>query len=242
MRDVGLFILFIRDCFVRVERFPIAFNSFLDESIKLGLNSVVIVSIISTFTGAVSAIQTAFNLEAPYIPDFIIAMVVRDTMFSLIPTLMALVYAGKGGSHISGELGTMQVTEQISALEVMGINAKSFLVMPKLIASLLVLPMLIIIGMFLSILGGYITSVAVNILTATDYVNGIRAEFDAYIIVVILVKSFVFGFIVAAIASYEGYYTRGGALEVGRSSTKSVIKSCITILLADYVITQIMVG
>ena len=214
----------------------------MDESLKLGVNSVVIVSIISTFTGAVSAIQTAFNLEAPYIPDFVIAMVVRDTMFSLIPTLMALGYAGMGGSNISGELGTMQVTEQISALEVMGINAKSFLVLPKLMASFIVLPMLIVIGIFLSVLGGYITSVAVDIISATDYIKGIQAQFDGYIIVVILVKAFAFGFIVAAIASYEGYNTHGGVLEVGRSSTKSVIKSCITILLADYVITQIMVG
>ena len=242
MRDLGLFVLFVRDCFVRIERFQITFDNFLDETIKLGVQSVVIVSIISSFTGAVSAIQTAFNLEAPYIQDFVIAMVVRDTVFSLIPTLMALVYAGKGGSHISGELGTMQVTEQISALEVMGINTKSFLVLPKLIASLLVLPMLIVIGVFLAILGGYITSVAVDIISAADFVKGIRTQFNPYIITVILVKSVVFGFIVAAIASFEGYYTRGGALEVGRSSTKSVIKSCISILLADYAITQIMVG
>ncbi|MEL7149019.1 MAG: ABC transporter permease, partial [Bacteroidota bacterium] len=202
MRDIGLFIIFVRDCFVRIEGWKITFQNFLDESIKLGVNSVAIVAIISTFTGAVSAIQTAFNLEAPYIQDFVIAMVVRDTVFSLIPTLMALVFAGKGGSQISGELGTMQVTEQISALEVMGINAKSFLVLPKLAASLLVLPMLIIIGVFLAILGGYITVVAVDIISASDYVKGIRMQFNPFIITVILVKSVAFGFIVAAIGSF----------------------------------------
>lgn len=242
MREIGTFVLFISGCFQRIDSFRTTFNSFIDECIKLGVKSVVIVSIISTFTGAVSAIQTAFNLTAPYIQDFVIAMVVRDTVFSLIPTLMALVYAGKGGSHISGELGTMQVTEQIDALEVMGINAKSYLVLPKLLASLAVLPMLIVLGVFLAVMGGYITSVAVEIISEVDYIRGIRSQFNPYIINVILVKSVFFGFIVAAIASFEGYYTRGGALEVGRSSTKSVIKSCIGILLADYIITQIMVG
>jgi len=242
MRDIGMFVLFIAGCFERIEGLKTTFDNFINESIKLGINSILIVAIISTFTGAVSAIQTAFNLTAPYIQDFVIAMVVRDTVFSLIPTLMALVYAGKGGSQISGELGTMQVTEQIDALEVMGINSKSYLVLPKLIASLFVLPMLIIIGCFLAVLGGYITVVAVDIITETDYIKGIRTQFNPFIITVILVKSVFFGFIVAAISSFEGFYTRGGALEVGRSSTKSVIKSCISILLADYIITQIMVG
>lgn len=242
MRELGVFILFISGCFERIESVRTTFNNFLNESIKLGVKSVVIVAIISSFTGAVSAIQTAFNLTAPYIQDFIIAMVVRDTVFSLIPTLIALVYAGKGGSSISGELGTMQVTEQIDALEVMGINAKSYLVLPKLLASLFVLPMLIVIGVFLGVLGGYLTSVGVGIISEVDYIRGIRSQFNPYIINVILVKSVFFGFIVAAISSYEGFYTKGGALEVGRSSTKSVVKSCIAILLADYLITQIMVG
>ena len=199
-----------------------------------------IVVIISTFTGAVSAIQTAFNLTSPYIQDFITAMVVRDTMFSLIPTLVALIYAGKVGSHISGELGTMKITEQIDALEIMGINAKSYLVFPKIVASVFMFPMLVILGCFMSILGGFITVSLLDIISETDYVIGIRNDFNPYIVTIIIIKSILFGFLVPIISSFQGFNIQGGALEVGKAGTLAVVKCCIAILVGDYLITKLL--
>ncbi len=191
--------------------------------------------------GAVTTLQTALNLVSPLIPDYVISLVVRDmTVLELAPTIMAIVYAGKVGSNIAGELGTMRITEQIDALEVMGINATSYLVLPKLIASILMYPLLVILAGFLSILGGYITALLTGVMTGTDYVYGIRLEFSEYNIRFALIKALVFGFLVAAISAYKGFYTKGGALEVGQSSTSAVTNSCIAILCADYILAKLL--
>ena len=191
--------------------------------------------------GAVTTLQTALNLVSPLIPRYIISLVVRDmTVLELAPTIMAIVYAGKVGSNIAGELGTMRITEQIDALEVMGINATSYLVLPKLIASILMYPLLVILAGFLSILGGYVTAILTGVVTGTDYVYGIRLEFIEYNIQFALMKAVVFGFLVAAISAYKGFYTKGGALEVGQSSTSAVTNSCIAILCADYILAKLL--
>lgn len=227
--------------FVKRESFKTYVTLVIDESEAIGVGSVLIVVIISTFIGAVTAIQTAYNLISPLIPNHIISLIVRDmTLLELAPTITALVFAGKVGSSIAGELGTMRITEQIDALEVMGINAASYLVLPKIIASILMYPLLVILAGFLSILGGYLAGTLTNVITPEEYVYGIRLDFIEYNIVFALVKSVVFAFLVASISSYKGFYTRGGALEVGIASTSAVTNSCIAILLADYLLAELM--
>lgn len=191
--------------------------------------------------GAVTTLQTAFNLVGPLIPDYVISLVVRDmTLLELSPTIIAIVFAGKVGSNIAGELGTMRITEQIDALEVMGINSSSYLVLPKIIASILMYPILVVMSAFLAILGGYIAGTISEVIAGTEYIYGLRYEFNPFNIPFALIKSYVFAFLVASISSFQGYYTEGGALEVGKSSTQAVTKSCIAILIADYVLAQIL--
>lgn len=241
MESIGRFFIFLGRQFVNRESFGTYLRLILDESIKVGFNSVFIFVIVSSFMGAVTTLQTALNLVSPLIPDYVISLVVRDmTVLELAPTIMAIVYAGKVGSNIAGELGTMRITEQIDALEVMGINATSYLVLPKLIASILMYPLLVILAGFLSILGGYITALLTGVMTGTDYVYGIRLEFSEYNIRFALIKALVFGFLVAAISAYKGFYTKGGALEVGQSSTSAVTNSCIAILCADYILAKLL--
>ena len=213
---------------------------FVDECVKVGYNSLFIVAIVSTFTGAVTTIQTAYNFTSPFLQDFIIALVVRDMLMAVIPTLIALVYAGKVGSHISGELGTMRITEQIDALEVMGINAHSYLVLPKIAASLLMFPALIIISGFLSLYGGFLAGTLAGVISEADYIRGIRISFNESSVYFGLIKAVVFGFLVASISAFTGFNTRGGALEVGQASTGAVISSSIAILASDYLLTQIL--
>ena len=227
--------------FVKRESFKTYVKLVIDESMTIGVGSILIVVIISTFIGAVTAVQTAYNLISPLIPNHIISLIVRDmTLLELAPTITALVFAGKVGSSIAGELGTMRITEQIDALEVMGINAASYLVLPKIIASILMYPLLVILAGFLSILGGYLAGTLTNVITPEEYVYGIRLDFIEYNIFFALVKSVVFAFLVASISSYKGFYTRGGALEVGFASTSAVTNSCIAILLADYLLAELM--
>ncbi len=191
--------------------------------------------------GAVTTIQTAYNLISPLIPDYVISLVVRDmTILELAPTIMAIVFAGKVGSNIAGELGTMRITEQIDALEVMGINSTSYLVLPKIIAALFMYPMLVVLAGFLSIYGGYLAGTLTGVITGTEFIYGIRYDFVEYNIIFALTKSFVFAFLVASISAYKGFYTEGGALEVGVASTSAVTNSCIAILLADYLLAQLL--
>lgn len=233
--------MFMGSLFVKRESFKTYVKLVIDESMTIGVGSILIVVIISTFIGAVTAVQTAYNLISPLIPNHIISLIVRDmTLLELAPTITALVFAGKVGSSIAGELGTMRITEQIDALEVMGINASSYLVLPKIIASILMYPLLVILAGFLSILGGYLAGTLTNVITPEEYVYGIRLDFIEYNIIFALVKSVVFAFLVASISSYKGFYTRGGALEVGLASTSAVTNSCIAILLADYLLAELM--
>ncbi len=241
MRGIGRYFMFLSQLFVKREAFSVYAKQVLDECILIGINSLVIVTIVSTFIGAVTAIQTAYNLVSPLIPNYIISVIVRDmTLLELAPTITAIVFAGKVGSNIAGELGTMRITEQIDALEVMGINSISFLAFPKIIASLLMYPLLVILAAFLSILGGYVAGTLTHVITPQDYIYGIRADFQEFNVTFALIKSFVFAFLVSSISSYKGYYTQGGALEVGQSSTSAVTNSCIAILVADYLLAEML--
>lgn len=223
------------------ESFKTYVKLIVDESILLGVDSIFIVAIVSTFMGAVTAVQTAYNLVSPLIQDYIIGTLVRDmTVQELAPTVIAIVFAGKVGSSISSGLGTMRITEQIDALEVMGINSASYLVLPKIVAALIMYPLLVILAMFLSIYGGYIAGTLTNIITEQEYIYGIRLDFNPYTIKFAMVKSVAFAFLISSISAYKGYFTKGGALEVGIASTSAVTNSCIAILLADYLLAQLL--
>jgi len=241
MRGIGKYFIFLGNLFTKREPFKTYIKQIIDECIKVGIDSIVIVTIVSTFIGAVTCIQTAYNLVSPLIPRYVISLVVRDmTLLELAPTITAIVFAGKVGSNIAGELGTMRISEQVDALEVMGINSISFLALPKIIACLLMYPMLVVLAGFLAILGGYLAGTMTGVITPQDYIYGIRAEFLEFNVIFALIKSVVFAFLISSISSFKGYFTQGGALEVGQSSTSAVTNSCIAILVADYLLAELL--
>ena len=241
MKGFGKYIIFLGSLVVRRETFKTYYKLTLEECINIGIKSILLFMLVSTFMGAVTTIQIAANLVSPFVPRFVIAEVVREmTILELAPTIMAIIYAGKVGSSMSGGLGTMRITEQIDALEVMGINSSSYLVLPKLIASLFMYPLLVIVSAICAIMGGYIVGSLTGSLTATEYVYGIRYGFNPYFITFALIKSFVFAFLISSISSYKGYYTQGGALEVGIASTNAVTTSIIAVLLADYFLAYLL--
>ncbi len=241
MKSIGKYFIFLGSLFVNRESLRTYVKLIFDESVLLGVSSIFIVAIVSTFMGAVTAVQTAYNLVSPLIEDYIIGTLVRDmTVQELAPTVISLVFAGKVGSSISSGLGTMRITEQIDALEVMGINSASYLVLPKIIAAIIMYPLLVILAMFLSIYGGYIAGTLTNVITEQEYIYGIRLDFNPYTIQFAMIKSVVFAFLISSISAYKGYFTEGGALEVGIASTSAVTNSCIAILLADYLLAALL--
>ena len=238
---LGRYLEFIGSLFRNREKFNVYIARIVDECILIGIDSIFIVVIVSSFIGAVTAVQTAYNLVSPLIPTYVIGLIVRDmTVLELAPTITCVVLSGKVGSNIAGGLGTMRITEQIDALEVMGINAASFLVLPKIVASIIVFPMLVILAGFLSIFGGYLSGTLTGVITPNEYIYGIRADFNQYNVTFALIKSVVFAFLISTISSFQGFYTRGGALEVGKSSTNAVTNSCIAVLLFDFILAQLL--
>lgn len=208
---------------------------------EIGIGSFSIVAIISIFMGAVSTAQTAYQLTSPLVPRYTIAQVVRDTVIlEFAPTLVCIVLAGVVGSKIAGELGNMRVSEQIDALEIMGINTKAYLIAPKILAALVVIPMLVVLAGGLGIFGGRLAGTATGILSGEEFDKGLLSSFDPYNVFFALVKAYTFAFIISSIPSYFGYYVNGGALEIGRASTRSVVVSCIAILFADYFLAAIL--
>ncbi|NEM99015.1 ABC transporter permease [Pontibacter sp. BT327] len=241
LEHFGKYLIFLGSLVTRIESPRILFNRTIDEAILIGINSIFIVGIVSTFIGAVTCVQVSYNLTNALIPRSTIGFMVREmTILELAPTITSIVLAGKVGSNIASGLGTMQITEQVDALEVMGINSENYLVLPKIIAALFVFPMLVILAMFLSIAGGYIAGTLTNALTAQEYITGIRDAFVPYNILFALIKSVVFAFLISSISSFKGYNTSGGALEVGAASTAAVTNSVIAVLIADYVCAQLL--
>lgn len=237
----GRYLLLIKGMFSRPENAKVYWKEFMHQCNDIGVGSLGIVSIISVFMGAVSAVQTAYQLTAPFIPESTIAQIVRDTVIlEFAPTLVSIVLAGVVGSKIASELGNMRVSEQIDALEIMGINTKSYLVMPKVVAALVTIPMLVIIAMVLGILGGRLAGAASGILSTDTYDRGLNENFMPYNVTFALIKSYTFAFIISTIPAYYGYYVKGGALEIGRSSTTAVVVSCVLILLADYALAALL--
>lgn len=243
MKEVGRYFLFLRSLFINRESFKTHYKLIIDECVLIGLDSIFLFVLVSTFIGAVTTVQTAYNLVAPYIPNYVISQVVREmTVLELAPTIMAIIYAGKVGSSMAGNLGTMRITEQIDAIEVMGINSINYLVLPKIVASLLMYPLLVVVSGVCSLVGGYIVGVATGIITPIEYIYGIRYLFIEFTVTFAMIKSIVFSFLVASISSFMGYYTYGGALQVGISSTKAVTSSVIAVLIADYLLAQLLLS
>jgi phospholipid/cholesterol/gamma-HCH transport system permease protein len=241
MAGFGKYMIFLGSLFVRRETFATYYKLIMEECVQIGVNSAFLFILVSTFIGAVTTVQTAYNMVSPLIPRFVISQVVREmTVLELAPTIMAIIYAGKIGSSMAGGIGTMRITEQIDALEVMGINSSSYLVLPKIVASLLMYPLLVVLSGVCAIIGGYLVGTFINIITPTEYVSGLRFGFNDFEIIIALTKSFVFAFLIASISSFKGYFTKGGALEVGIASTEAVTSSVIAVLLADYFIVNIM--
>jgi phospholipid/cholesterol/gamma-HCH transport system permease protein len=239
--ELGRYILMLKEMFSRPENLKMYWKEFMHQCVEIGIRSLGIVVIISVFMGAVSALQTAYQLVSPLIPLSTIAQIVRDTVIlEFSPTLVCIVLAGVVGSKIAGELGNMRVSEQIDALEIMGINTRTYLILPKILAAMVTIPMLVVISAVLGILGGKLAAVATGIVSTSQFNKGLFQYFKPFNVVFALVKAYVFSFLIASISSYYGYYVNGGALEIGRASTKSVVVSCVMILLMDYVLSSIL--
>jgi phospholipid/cholesterol/gamma-HCH transport system permease protein len=237
----GRYLLMIKGMFTKPENMKMYWKELMHQCSEIGIGALGIVAIISVFIGAVSTVQTAYQLVSPVIPKSTIAQIVRDTVIlEFAPTLTCIVLAGVIGSKIASELGNMRVSEQIDALEIMGINTKAYLVMPKILAALIVIPMLVVIAAALGIWGGRLAGSMANILSPESFDKGLLQAFQPYNVIFALYKAYTFSFIIASIASYYGYNVKGGALEIGRASTSAVVTSCIMILLADYVLAAIL--
>lgn len=238
---LGEFLLMIKGMFTKPEHGGMYWKELMHQSVELGIGSLGIVSVISVFIGAVSTLQTAYQFVSPIIPRSVIAQIVRDSVIlEFAPTITCIVLAGVVGSKISSELGNMRVSEQIDALEIMGINTKAYLILPKIIAALITIPLLVIIAMTLGIWGGRMIGDITGILPHEIYDRGLLDSFVPYNVTFALTKAYTFAFIITAIPAYFGYNVRGGALEIGRASTTAVVTSCIMILLADYVLAAIL--
>lgn len=240
-RDIGQYLLMIKGMFSRPENHKMYWKEFIHQCTEIGFGSLGIVAIISTFIGAVSTIQTAYQLVTPLIPRSTIAQIVRDTVIlEFAPTLVCIVLAGVAGSRIASELGNMRVSEQIDALEIMGVNTKAYLVLPKIVAALLMIPLLVVIAMVLGIWGGRLAGVSANIISGSTYDRGLKEFFVPFNVSFALIKAYVFSFIISSVPAFYGYYVKGGALEIGRASTKAVVVSCIMVLFADYILAALL--
>jgi phospholipid/cholesterol/gamma-HCH transport system permease protein len=239
--DLGKYLLMVKGMFTRPENFKMYWKEFMHQCSEIGIGSLGIVVLISVFMGAVSTVQTAYQLVSPLIPKYTIAQVVRDTVIlEFAPTLVCIVLAGVVGSKIAGELGNMRVSEQIDALEIMGINTKAYLVAPKILAALVTIPMLVVLAAVLGIWGGELAGVASGIISGDEFNKGLLAGFIPYNTFFAMTKAYTFSFLISSIPAYFGYYVKGGALEIGRASTKSVVVSCVAILFADYILAAIL--
>ena len=216
-------------------------RQFSRELEKQGLQSLPLVVIISIFIGAILTIQAKTNTENPLLPTYTTGLLTRETLLlEFSSTILCLLLAGKVGSSISSEIGTMRITEQIDALEIMGVNSANYLIMPKIAAFMFMMPFLVIISTAVGLVGGWAVGYFTDIITVADYITGIQYAFNPYFVFYGIIKSLVFAFIITSVASYYGYYARGGALDVGRASTNAVVRSSIIILFADLVLTKLL--
>lgn len=241
LHSFGEYLLLLKRTIAKPEKTVIYWREVAQQMVDIGIGSVGIVIIISVFLGAVITVQTAFQLTTPLIPDSTIGSIVTNSsILEMAPTVTCLILAGKIGSNIASEIGTMRISEQIDALEIMGVNAASYLIMPKIIAAVVMIPCLVVISGFLCIASGMVVGHLTGAVTAQDFMQGSIQYFIPFTVTFALIKAFTFGFIISTVAAYYGYYTTGGALEVGRASTKAVVVCCVLILFADYILAQLL--
>jgi phospholipid/cholesterol/gamma-HCH transport system permease protein len=238
---IGNYFLLLKRVFSKPQKFSVYYRQILLEIDSLGIGSLGLIAIISVFMGGVITIQSAYNFNSPFIPLYAIGLGTRESIvLEFSPTIISLILAGKVGSNIASEIGTMRITEQIDALEIMGINSASYLIFPKITAAVFINPFLVVISMFLGVFGGYIMGITTGACSSYEYIFGIQTLFVPFNIYYSLTKTVVFAFIITSVAAYQGYYTKGGALEVGKASTRSVVYNSILILIANLVITELM--
>ena len=243
INDVGEYVSLIFQAFKRPDKGRVFRRQLFMDFRSLGTDSIGIVAIVSVFTGAIIAIQTSYNMDNPLLSDKLIGFSVRQMMIlEFSPTIISLILAGKVGSSIASEIGTMRVTEQIDALKVMGVNPANYLILPKITASVIYNPILIIFSIFLGLSGGYFACLVTGLVPVQAYVEGLRSWFEPFSITYALIKTVVFAFIIASVAGYKGYTVKGGSVEVGRASTKAVVISSILIIFFDLILTQMLLA
>lgn len=242
-KQVGEYSLLMKRVFNKPDSWKMFFRQLPKELEKLGLQSLPIVVIISVFIGAIMTIQTKLNTENPLLPTYSTGLVTRDTLLlEFSSTILCLILAGKVGSNIASEIGTMHITEQIDALEIMGVNSANYLILPKVTAFVLMMPFLVIISMAVGLIGGYCVGLFTDIISTADYLLGIQYAFIPYYVFYAIVKSLVFAFIISSVASYYGYFAYGGALDVGKASTNAVVNGSILILFFNLLLTNLMLA
>ena len=243
LEQLGRYFLLLRKVFSKSEKPSVYYKQTIHEMVFLGLNSVGIITVISFFMGAVITLQTAYNTENPIYPTYLIGLGCRDSiLLEFSSTITGLILAGKVGSSIASEIGTMRVTEQIDALEIMGVNSASYLILPKIIATLVFNPFLTLISISVGIAGGWLAGTSAGVVTSEDFVYGIQYSFIPYYVTYAIIKTLVFAFIITTVSAFHGYKVEGGSLEVGQASTKAVVHSSILILLFNVILTQLLLS
>jgi phospholipid/cholesterol/gamma-HCH transport system permease protein len=241
--SVGQYMMMLGNALSKPEKWRMYWKETVRQMDDIGIGSLIIVCLISVFMGAVAAVQFSYQLDGTLVPRYYIGYIVRDlAIIESAPTITCLVLAGKVGSNMATELGGMRQKEHIDAMEIMGVNTSAYLVMPKLIAALFVIPLLVTISAFVAIVGGYLASVPTGALTEGDYMRGLRVFFESYNVAMMYVKAVVFAILLTTISCYQGYFVKPGSIELGKASTRAVVFSNILILLADYVIALMMMG
>ncbi|MGH1383338.1 MlaE family ABC transporter permease [Kordia sp.] len=240
LENIGRYFLMLKSVFSKMTKWSMLRNLIFKEIDDLIIGSMGIVCFISFFVGGVVAIQTALNINNPLIPKYLVGFATRQSVIlEFAPTFISIIMAGKVGSFITSSIGTMRVTEQIDALEVMGVNSLNYLVFPKIVA-LALYPFVITIAMFLGVLGGWLASIYGGFSTSADFIQGLQIEFIPFHVTYAFIKTFLFSFVLATIPSFYGYYMKGGALEVGKASTTSFVWTSVVIILINYLITQLL--
>jgi len=241
LAQTGKYIDLMRKTFSKPDNWRLFFKEIPKEMEKLGINTVGIIVLVSIFMGVIMTMQTIMNTDNPMLPRYSTGLVLRDTlMLEFSSTIMSLLLAGKVGSNIASELGTMRVTEQIDALDIMGINSANFLILPKIVGLMLCMPMLVTLSIFCGLAGGCGVAIFTDMITISDFIYGIQYDFIPYYFTYSIIKSFFFGFVIASVSAFYGYYAYGGALDVGRASTHAVVNSSILLLAVNVILTQLL--
>ena len=243
LRTVGRYIQLMGRVFARPERMRMFFRQYIKELEQLGVNSIGIVLLISFFIGAVITIQIKLNIESPWMPRWTVGYVTREILLlEFSSSIMCLILAGKVGSNIASELGTMRVTQQIDALEIMGVNSANYLILPKVVAMISMIPIMVTFSIFAGIIGAYCTCWFGGVMNAVDLEYGLQYMFVEWYIWCGIIKSFFFAFIISSVAAFFGYTVEGGSIAVGKASTDAVVCSSVLILFADLILTQLLMG